>query len=184
MLIEYPIHTERLQLRPVTLDDVEAIHAYQSRPDVCRYVPFEPRTREQIAERITTGIYRGTIEDEGQALTLGVVLPEAEVVIGDLMLAFRSREHGTAEIGYAFNPDFGGHGYATEAAAALLPLAFENLGVHRVIARIDARNTRSANLVGRLGLRQEAHLRENEWFKGEWSDVLDFAILASEWRAQ
>jgi RimJ/RimL family protein N-acetyltransferase len=181
MLIDYPIRTERLQLRPVTLDDVPAMHAYQSLPEVCRYVPFEPRTREQIAERITTGVYRATMEDEGQALTLGVVLPEAGVVIGDLMLAWRSREHGTAEIGYAFHPDFGAHGYASEAVAALLALAFGTYRFHRAIARIDARNTKSANLVRRLGLRQEAHLLENEWFKGEWSDELDFAILASEW---
>ncbi len=35
-----PLATERLLLRIVTLADVDALHAYQSRPDVCRYLPY------------------------------------------------------------------------------------------------------------------------------------------------
>jgi RimJ/RimL family protein N-acetyltransferase len=65
----------------------------------------------------------------------------------------------------------------------VLALAFDGLGLHRVTARIDARNGPSAALARRLGMRQEAHLVENEWFKGEWTDELDFAILEREWRA-
>ena len=100
-----------------------------------------------------------------------------------MILFYRSREHRGGEIGYVFNPDHQGHGYATEAARALLDLAFDGLGLHRVVARIDARNDASAAVLRRLGLRQEAYLRENEWFKGEWTDEIDFAILESEWRA-
>jgi RimJ/RimL family protein N-acetyltransferase len=50
------------------------------------------------------------------------------------------------------------------------------------VARIDAENTASARLAERLGMRLEAHLVENEWYKGRWSDELDYAILAREWR--
>jgi RimJ/RimL family protein N-acetyltransferase len=55
------------------------------------------------------------------------------------------------------------------------------LGLHRVIARVDARNDASARLARRLGMRQEAYLVRNEWFKGEWTDELDFALLEEEW---
>jgi RimJ/RimL family protein N-acetyltransferase len=180
---EYPLHTERLELRPLTLHDVEALFAYQSRPDVCRYVPYEPRTREQIAERITSGVLTGSISEEGDAVSLGVTVVGSEVVIGDVMLRWRSREHKSGEIGYAFNPDYSGNGYATEACRALLPLAFDGLGLHRIFGRIDARNIASANVLRRLGMRQEALLVENEWFKGEWTDEIDFGLLAREWRA-
>ena len=71
----------------------------------------------------------------------------------------------------------------TEACRALLPLAFDGLGLHRIIGRIDARNLASANVLRRLGMRQEALLVENEWFKGEWTDEIDFGLLAREWRA-
>jgi RimJ/RimL family protein N-acetyltransferase len=180
---EYPLRTERLELRPLSLDDVDAMYAYQSLSDVCRYIPYEPRTREQIAERIASGTFSAALTAEGQALQLGVTLIGSDVVIGDTMLMWRSQEHRSGEIGYAFNPEYYGNGYATEACRALLPLAFDGLGLHRLIGRIDARNVASANVLRRLGMRQEGVLVENEWFKGEWTDEVDFALLAREWRA-
>jgi RimJ/RimL family protein N-acetyltransferase len=54
--------------------------------------------------------------------------------------------------------------------------------VHRVVARIDQRNPASAAVLTKIGMRQEAVLVENEWFKGEWSTEVDFAILDREWR--
>ena len=94
---------------------------------------------------------------------------------------WHSREHRGGEIGYVLNPEFSGHGYATEAVRRLLGLAFDDLGLHRVIARVDARNDASARLARRLGMRQEAYLVRNEWFKDEWTDELDFALLEEEW---
>ena len=179
--LAYPFQTERLVLRPLTLADVDAVHAYQSHPEVCRYVPFEPRSREVIEDRITN-VLKSQLTEEGKAITIGVELRDTGQLMGDFMLAWHSAEHRGAEIGWAFHPDYQGKGYATEAGAVVLGLAFETFDFHRVVARIDARNDASANLARRLGMRQEAHLRENEWFKGEWSDELDFAILAQEWR--
>jgi RimJ/RimL family protein N-acetyltransferase len=81
-----------------------------------------------------------------------------------------------------FDPSFAGRGYATEAARAMLGLAFDGLGLHRVVARLDERNEGSAKVARRLGMRQEARLVHNEIFKGEWSTELGFALLAAEWR--
>jgi RimJ/RimL family protein N-acetyltransferase len=182
---EYPIVTDRLLLRPLEApDDVEAMVAYQSRPDVCRYIPYEPRNAEQITERLTSpDRNRSVLDEPGQALAVGVVRQDTGELIGDLMLFWTSAEHRSGEIGYVLHPDHHGHGYATEASAALLELAFAGLDLHRVIARIDERNDASAGVLRRLGMRQEARLVENEWFKGEWSTEIDFAILQSEWRA-
>ncbi len=63
----------------------------------------------------------------------------------------------------------------------MLRLGFEGLGLHRIVARIDERNESSVRLARRLGMRQEARLVRNEFFKGEWSTELDFAMLADEW---
>ena len=180
--VDAPIHTDRLILRPVEPNDAQAMAAYQGREDVCRYIPYYPRSAEDIRQRFADGFWRPVIENEGDAMTLGVTIAGSGELIGDLMLRWASAEHRTAEIGYAFHPDHSGNGYATEAAAALLPLAFDGLQVHRVIARVDARNVASANLCRRLGMRQEAYLRENEWFKGEWTDEIDFGLLEAEWR--
>jgi RimJ/RimL family protein N-acetyltransferase len=177
----YPLKTDRLLLRPLTGADTDALLVYRSQADVCRYVPFKPMDRQVIEERLA-GMWAVTeLTDEGQALTLGIELAETGQLVGDAILFWHSREHLGGEIGYVLNPDFSGRGYATEAARELLRLGFEDLGLRRIIARLDERNVPSANVVRRLGMRQEARLVENELFKGEWSTELDFAMLAAEW---
>jgi RimJ/RimL family protein N-acetyltransferase len=180
---DYPIRTERLLVRPLRLDDVDALLAYRSRPDVCRYLPFEPMGRQVILDRLAEQWACTTLTDEGQSLTLGVELAGTAELIGDVILFWHSRLHRGGELGYVFNPDVAGRGYATEAARAVLQLGFEELGLHRIVARLDERNDASARLARRLGMRQEARLVLNELFKGEWSTELDFAMLATEWRA-
>lgn len=191
--VAYPVRTTRLHLRPLREDDVEDVVAYRGRSDVCRWVPFEPMSRSEVLDRIRSSL--GQLAQEGQALTAGVELPAAEapdvavdgqpdrrgIVIGDVVLIWRSREHATGEIGYVFHPDYSGQGFATEAVRALLDIAFGTYGLHRVTARIDARNLASVRLAERVGMRQEAHLVENEWFKGAWSDEIDYAMLQREW---
>jgi RimJ/RimL family protein N-acetyltransferase len=180
----YPVTTPRLLIRPLTPADADALLAYRSLPDVCRYVPFEPQTRDELLERIASRWTRTELTGEGQALILGVQVRDTGALAGDVMLAWQSQEHASGEIGYVFHPDLSGRGYATEAADALLRLGFEGLGLHRITARIDERNEPSARLARRLGMRQEARLVENELFKGEWSTELDFAMLAGEWHAR
>jgi RimJ/RimL family protein N-acetyltransferase len=171
-------------LRPLAIGDANAMLAYRGREDVCRYVPFEPMSRDDIIERITGPWARTELTDEGQALTLGAEVAETSELAGDVMLFWHSRADAGGELGYVFDPALGGRGYATEAASVMLRLGFEELGLHRIVARIDERNEPSVRLARRLGMRQEARLVRNEFFKGEWSTELGFAMLADEWQAR
>jgi RimJ/RimL family protein N-acetyltransferase len=180
----YPIVTQRLQLRPLALTDVDALYAYRSLGEVCRYIPPVPLDHAALADRVQNRWARTTISDAGESIILGIELTETEQVIGDLMLFFTSAEHRTGELGWVIDPRYSGRGYATEAAHALMHLAFDDLGLHRVVARIDARNDASLRLGDRLGMRREAHLVANEWFKGDWSDEIDMALLETEWASQ
>lgn len=69
----------------------------------------------------------------------------------------------------------------TLSLAVLLRLAFERVHLHRVIGRLEARNTASARVLEKLGMRKEAHLVENEYVKDEWQSEIVFAMLAREW---
>jgi RimJ/RimL family protein N-acetyltransferase len=180
----YPIRTERLLLRPLTAGDADAMLAYRGRLDVSRYVPFEPMSRDDILERITGQWSRTELTDEGQSLTLGAEVAETGELAGDVGLFWHSREHAGGELGYVLNPALGGRGYATEAASVMLRLGFEDLGLHRIVARIEEDNEPSVRLARRLGMRQEARLVHNEFFKGRWSNEVDFAMLADEWFAR
>jgi RimJ/RimL family protein N-acetyltransferase len=83
---------------------------------------------------------------------------------------------------YIVPPEYQHNGYATEATAPLLRIAFEALGLHRVVGRVEARHAASARVLEKLGMRREAHLLENEFVKGEWQSELVYAILDREWR--
>lgn len=180
----YPVTASRLLLRPLGDADVEALVSYRSLEEVCRFVPFDPMDRAAVRLGLTTTWARQQIDGEGQHITLGVELLETGELAGDVMLKLSSELHRSGEVGYVFHPRYGGHGYATEAVHTLLHLAFDQLQLRRIVARVDAENAASARLAARLGMRQEARQIENEWFKGRWGDELDFALLDREWRAQ
>jgi RimJ/RimL family protein N-acetyltransferase len=179
----FPLRTERLLLRPFGEQDLDALHVMQSRADVTRYLYWGPRSREEAQHMLERLMRMRAIDDQSSALRLAAILPESGTLIGDFSLQRVSVEHSQGEIGFIVHPDHLGHGYGTEGASMLLRLGFEELGLHRIVGRCDARNTASARLMERLGMRLEAHLRENELIKDEWCDELIYAMLASEWRA-
>jgi RimJ/RimL family protein N-acetyltransferase len=176
-----PLHTQRLLLRPFAATDFDALLSIQSRADVARYLYWDPRTAAEVRETLDAKVRATAIVAEGDSLSLAAVLRDDGELIGDCSLRWASAEHRQAEIGFVFHPDHHGHGYATEAAAALLALAFEELRAHRVFGRLEARNTASARVLERLGMRKEAHLVENEHIKGEWQSELVYALLEREW---
>jgi RimJ/RimL family protein N-acetyltransferase len=179
--LQSAIVTERLLLRPYERRDVDDLLDIQSRPEVMRYLYDEVRTRDEVEQLIEKRLTHTSLRGDDDTLVLAGERQEDGRVIGDVSLTLRSAYHRQGEIGFVFHPEAQGHGYAREAATAMLHVAFAELGLHRVYGRTDLRNEASAGLMRRLGMRQEAHLRENEIFKGEWGDELVFATLRREW---
>ena len=178
-----PIETERLLLRPFEAGDLDALAAMHGDPELVRWIPWGPRTREETARVLERKIACTVIDAEGDGFGIAPVLKETGAMIGDFTLQYLSAEHSLAELGYLLTASHQGHGYAQEASLAILRLAFEDLGFHRVISRLEARNIPSAALAERLGMRREAHLIENEWIKGGWQSEVVYAMLAREWDA-
>lgn len=175
-----PLRTPRLLLRAFRRDDLAGLLRFHSDPGSVRYVPYPPRDRAAVAAVLERKVLSTRLGAEGDLVELAVTLADGTLV-GDVLLALRSVRHETLEVGYIFSPEHGGRGYATEAVRALLDLALGAVGARRVVARVDERNAASLALLRRLGLRQEAHLIENEWVKGELTSEIDYAVLAREW---
>lgn len=180
---EYPIETERLSLRPHVPGDLDDLLAFHSDPDVVRFIPWPVRDRDATREALDAKIGQATLDAPGQWLVLAVELRETGTVIGEVLLKWASAEHRQGEIGFVLGGAHQGKGYAAEAATAMLRLAFEDLGLHRVTAVCVEGNTTSARLLGRLGFTQEARLVDNIWFKGAWATQLVFALIRDSWRA-
>ena len=175
---QWPLATERLRLRPHNADDAEWLHELYSRPDVACYLLDEPWTAEVTHDKLTERLAKTDIDGETGALAL--VIEHDGVPIGDVALWLTDHEHRQGEIGWVLDPAHGGQGFASEAVRAVLALGFDHYRLHRITAQMDARNSASAALARRVGLRLEAH-HVQDWFsKGEWTDTLIFARLASE----
>ena len=179
-----PIRTERLTLRLMTPADVDDVFAYQSREDVCQYLLHDPRSREEVEEWVPKYAAATRLAEDHDWIepAIELAMPDGmRRVIGHMYLTIASVENKGAEIGWTLHPDFYGHGYAVEAAIAILELAFGELGLHRVRAELDPRNDASIALCRRLGMREEAHFVEDLFFKGGWADTGVYAILDHEW---
>jgi aminoglycoside 6'-N-acetyltransferase len=179
-----PIATPRLTLRSFRPGDEGDVFAYRSVPEVVRYIPGDPKTPEQVADLVAERATAGRLDETSPFLTLAVERDGR--VIGDVLVhldGLGGRDGRQAEIGWVFAPDVAGQGYATEAARALVDLAFGELGVQRVWAKLEPENARSARVCERLGMRREALFVRASWFKERWTDLAIYAVLAEEWAA-
>jgi RimJ/RimL family protein N-acetyltransferase len=182
--VRLPLVTARLVLRSLRPGDEEDVYAYRSDPDVVRYIPGDPKTREQVADMVAERATAGRVDEKSPILTLAVELDGR--VVGDVLVhldGLDGHDGRQAEIGWVFSPDVRKNGYATEAARAITELAFTEVGVHRVWAQLEPENTASARICERLGMRREALFEQASWFKGRWTDLAVYAIRADEWTA-
>lgn len=174
-------------LRTVLPSDRDAIGRYCAMPDVTRYLPWPALDDEGLTQRMDRLV--AATSPSAPEEFLGLAVEREGEVIGDLMLRFTaSRGPGEppaiAELGWVFAPEHGGRGLATEAARALVDLAFGHYPLHRVAAQLDPRNAASAALCERLGMRREAHTREDYPDRdGTWSDTAVYGLLRREWEA-
>lgn len=178
---DFPLNTQRLSLSPHHERDFQRLLEIYERPDVARYLLDDPWTGAVAQEKVDDRLRQTDLDNKTGALSL--VVEREGRVIGDVLLWYTDREHRIAEIGWVMDPAERGQGYATEAVGAVLKLAFEHYRVHRVAAQMDARNTASEKLAERVGMVREAHLRQNWWSKGEWTDTVICGMLAADHRA-
>ena len=145
-----PDATRRLSYRPVASDDVEAMHAIWSDPEVVRYLPSEPDAAiDETAERVDR--HRQRFEQTGFGLC-AVVERESGDVVGVCGLFPVEWVGPDVEIAYHFARRVWGRGYATEAAGAWVEQAFGRLGSSRLVALANPANRASTRVMEKLGM--------------------------------
>jgi aminoglycoside 6'-N-acetyltransferase len=172
----------------ITLDlmkptDLEALYTLHADPEVTRYLLHDVRSRDEVA-RILERDAAATRLEKTDDYVQPAIRDRSGRLIGTMYFRIASVDDRTAEVGWLLSPNERGKGYATDAARALLRLAFDEIGLHRVYAELDPRNTASIALCERLGMRHETHIVEHMWLKGEWTDTGGYAILEREWAAR
>lgn len=175
--------TQRLLLRPMALDDAEAVFSYRSLPEVNTYTYTPVWTSLDDARAHVEKYVPMLANPENGFGKWMIVRRDTSAVIGDVFLNKEAELQGTAEVGYMLHPDHQGQGFATEAVRAALRIGFEEWCVHRMYARVDEDNIASVRVCQKLGMRQEARLIENDRRGHFWSNELIFAMLDREWKA-
>lgn len=174
----FPLTTERLRLRLHEHQDAQPLQRIYGRADVTQFLLDEPWSESDAVRYVSERIVHAGLDDGDTKLAL--VIERDGAVIGDVALWLTSPEYPVAEIGWVLDPECQGQGLASEAVRAVLMTAFTHYRLHRVAAQMDARNGASAKLAQRVGMKAEAHLRQNWWSKGEWTDTLIYGALAGE----
>ena len=175
----YPLLTERLEIEPLGHAGVAEFVAYRQDPAVARWQSWEADYGEAQARELVRGQPSGPLPGRGEWLQLGVHDRGSGQLLGDVAVHALADQPDTYEIGVTFARTAQGQGRATEAVRRVLQLLFD-AGAHRVIATCDARNVPVARLLQRVGMRQESSQVEADWFKGEWTTLDAYAVLARE----
>ncbi|PYI67910.1 GNAT family N-acetyltransferase [Arthrobacter livingstonensis] len=182
--IPYPLTTERLVLRRFAAGDLDAYYAYQQLPATARYLLNEARSYTECMGRIAMYV-DAPFEQEGHWASFAIERAGAPGLVGEIALKWSAggtsgdgvSPERVGEIGWTLAPQAQGLGIATEAARSVLELAMDGFGFHRVEARLDARNSASAAICERLGMRREGVLRDNMYLKGEWTSEAIYAVV-------
>ena len=145
----FEIVTPRLKLRPIGMGDLLTAHAYASDAENCRYMMFLPKdTLEETRQFIGDCVAEWAKAAPGYCEFAVVRSGEH---IGGMSLELLEAP-GTAELGWVLRADCHGHGYATEAALALMDEAQRRFNIRRFIAHCDAENLASQGVMRKLGM--------------------------------
>ena len=175
------LQTARLLLRPFDDADADALYAMHSNASVLRYWDAPPWTERVRAERFLASCRQ--LEADGTGARLAVDRVTDGSLLGWCSLTGWNPDYRSASMGYCFDEVAWGHGYATEAARAVLHWAYDTLDLNRVQAETDTRNLASARVLEKLGFVREGTLREDCIVNGDVSDSWVYGLLRREWRA-
>jgi RimJ/RimL family protein N-acetyltransferase len=172
--------TDRVTITPLREDDIDEFVAYRRDPEVARYQSWGVDYSRTDAMNLIADQRDGQLPTPGGWLQLAVRETTTGDLLGDLALHRLEEQPDTFEVGVTLARSAQGRGVASEALTALLEFLFTREHAHRVVAYCDSRNDAVARLLTKLGFRRESTHVDADWFKGEWTTLHGYALLARE----
>ena len=148
------VETERLIVRPFTMDDVEPFQEFANRPEVLRYIPEDEITVEKVRRAFQRNIenYERDAPVQTNRITLAIEYKSDHRLIGWIGYGPLDFAPTDVEIYYGFSPEYWGQGLAAEAARRMLRYGFEDLGLDRVVAVVVPDNAASVKVIEKTGM--------------------------------
>lgn len=179
-MIPEVIETDRLILRPYSLDDVEDVLSYASDPEWARYlgpVPH-PYTRADAEGFLTTQLAQDRTKRASWAIEC------AGSAVGGVNIGFDLKNR-VGTIGYSIARVLWGKGLTTEAASAVIDASFAAWpDLNRIQATTDEQNAGSLRVLEKLGMVREGVLRQDQYIRGKFRNTVWCGLLRCEWEAR
>ena len=172
------LETERLTLRPMRMGDARSVYAWSRDPEVARYVLWDAHTSILDTREYLSYVRR--LYRRGLPSSWGICPRGGDQVIGTIGIMGWSPENQSCEIGYSLGKAWWGQGYMTEAAGRLILSLFRDLDMNRIEAQHDIRNPASGRVLEKCGMQREGVLRSRVRNKGEYVDVVMWAVIRSD----
>lgn len=166
---------KQVALRTIEEEDLEYLQEQVNDPQVWRAIgrdyPVNADQEQSFYEDIVCS------DDE-----VSLLIADGEGPVGTIGLQDVGSPSDTSEIGYWVDPEYHRMGYGSDATARLVEYGFQQLGLHRIEARVFEFNDASKALLESVGFREEGIHRDAEFIDGEYQDIHWYGLLESEWR--
>ncbi|MCG8348774.1 MAG: GNAT family N-acetyltransferase [Chloroflexales bacterium] len=179
MSLQPTLKTQRLILRPFTLDDAPEVQRLAASAEVARTTLNIPHPYEDGMAEAWINTHQPAFE-AGTHVTFAITHRTDAVLFGAIGFGF-NLTHQHAEMGYWIGMPHWNQGYATEAARMVLTYAFIEYRLHRLYAHHFKHNPASGRVLQKIGMQYEGCLRQHIYRWGEFADVVQYGILRSEW---
>ncbi|MBS1808611.1 MAG: GNAT family N-acetyltransferase [Acidobacteria bacterium] len=184
--MDFILETERLLLRDLQEEDWEWFAASFKDPLTQSHI-LSFQSDDQFIERYFEQVLRVASQKTRFSYAPGVVLKAENLLIGSFTLSHTFTGSMQGRIGWHLDSLYQGRGYATEAARALLTLAFSHHQVARIYAECFAANVASRRVMEKLGMRLHRSGFFRRWLRGinygEQKPIVRYYIHQSEWVA-
>jgi len=172
--------SERLHLRRISAEDAAVIFAMRSSAEMMKYIPRPLYTQHDEARAYVTRADNMIAANEG--IEWAITLKGNKQMIGTAGLYRLKPHHHRSELGYMLLPEYRGKGIATEVVKLMLDFRFDQLNLHSMEAVIDPGNIASERVLQKNGFIKEAHIKENEFFNGEYIDTVIYSLLKRNYK--
>lgn len=172
------LKTDRLILRPFTLEDAPDVHRLAGERAVAHNTLNIPYPYEEEMARDWISTHQEKFED-GELVNFAIVKADENILIGTVGLRIMRRDE-RAELGYWIGRPFWDQGYCTEAAKAVLEYGFMMLRLRRIHASHFGRNSASGRVMKKIGMTHEGTLRKHIKKWEVFEDSEEYGILKEE----
>lgn len=175
------LECDRLQLRRMDKSDADDMYDYAKRSETTKYLTWDPHPTRKFSYQYL--VYINQRYKAGGFYDWAIVERKSGRMIGTCGFTRFDFGNDSAEIGYVVNPDFWGHGYATEAVRRVIRFGFDFLAIHRIEAKYMVGNDASRRVMEKCGMQFEGVRRDGLLIKNEYVSVGCCAILRPEYNS-